>query len=130
MPAQLWQAASDNVIAVVDHDTAVRASLQFALEAEGFGVRAYPDAQAMLAAGHFTDYRCVIVDQDLRTMTGLDLVARLRNQSVAVPVILITSHPSAVLRGRAEQAGVPIVEKPLLGNALVDKVRLMVAGGR
>jgi len=38
-----------------------------------------------------------------------------------VPAILITSPPSAVLRGRAEQAGVPIVEKPLLGNALVDK---------
>ena len=130
MPAQLWQAASDNVIAVVDHDPAVLASLQFALEVEGFGVRAYPDAQAMLAAGRFADYRCVIVDQNLPAMTGLDLVAQLRNQSVAVPVILITSRPSAVLRGRAEQAGVPIVEKPLLGNTLVDKVRLMVAGGR
>jgi FixJ family two-component response regulator len=130
MPAQLWQAASDNVIAVVDHDPAVRASLQFALEVEGFGVRAYPDAQAMLSAGHFPDYRCVIVDQNLPAMTGLDLVARLRNQSVAVPVILITSHPSAALRRRAEQADVPIVEKPLLGNTLVDKVRLMIAHGR
>jgi len=129
MAAQLQQAA-DTIIAVVDDDPAVRASLQFALEVEGFGVRVYPDAQAMLAAGHFADYRCVIVDQNLPTITGLDLVARLRDQSVCVPAILITSHPSAVLRGRADQAGVPIVEKPLLGNALVDKVRLMIARGR
>lgn len=127
MPAQLQQAASDNIIAVVDDDPAVRASLQFALEIEGFGVRVYADAQAMLAAGHFADYRCVIVDQNLPAMSGLDLVAQLRHQSVLVPAILITSHPSAVLRGRAAQAGVTIVEKPLLGNALVDKVRLMIA---
>ena len=130
MPAQLQQAASDNIIAVVDDDPAVRASLQFALEVEGFGVRVYPDAQAMLAAGQFADYRCVIIDQNLPAMSGLDLVAQLRQRSVLVPAILITSHPSAALRGRAADAGVPIVEKPLLGNTLVDKVRLMVARGR
>jgi FixJ family two-component response regulator len=128
MPAQLQQAA-DNIIAVVDDDPAVRASLQFALEVEGFDVRVYPDAQAMLKAGHFSDYRCVIVDQNLPAMSGLDLVAQLRDQAVLVPAILITTHPSAVLRGRAAQAGVPIVEKPLLGNALIDKVRVMVARG-
>ena len=66
MPAQPQQTA-DNIIAVVDDDPAVRASLQFALEVEGFGVRVYPDAQAMLEAGRFTDYRCVIVDQNLPT---------------------------------------------------------------
>jgi two-component system response regulator FixJ len=129
MSEQLQQMA-DHIIAVVDDDPAVRASLQFALEVEGYGVRVYSDAQAMLAAGHFADYRCVIVDQNLPTMSGLDLVAQLRDQSVHVPAILITSHPSAVLRGRAEHASVPIVEKPLLGNALVDKVRLMIAQGR
>ena len=129
MAAQLQQAASDNIIAVVDDDPAVRASLQFALEVEGFSVRVYPDAQAMLKAGHFADYRCVIVDQNLPARTGLDLVARLRHESVLVPAILITSQPSAVLRGRAADAGVPIVEKPLLGNTLVDKVRLMIARG-
>jgi hypothetical protein len=30
------------------------------------------------------------------------------------------------VRLRAESVGVPIVEKPLLGNTLVDKIRLMV----
>jgi hypothetical protein len=40
-----------------------------------------------------------------------------------VPIILITSNPSKALVARAETAGVPIVEKPLLGNTLMDKVR-------
>jgi hypothetical protein len=40
-----------------------------------------------------------------------------------VPAILITSCPNAIVRGRAAEAGVPIVEKPLLGNALVQSIQ-------
>jgi two-component system response regulator FixJ len=127
MQARLQQAAPESLIAVVDDDPAVLASLKFALEVEGFGVRIYADAQAMLDDGHFADYGCVIVDQNMPAMTGLDLVARLRDQSVSVPAILITSQPSSNLRVRARNAGVPIVEKPLLGNALIDKIRVLVA---
>jgi hypothetical protein len=32
-----------------------------------------------------------------------------------------------VVQQRAAQAGVPIVEKPLLGNALIDRVRDAIA---
>jgi hypothetical protein len=37
--------------------------------------------------------------------------------------LLVTSQPSLSLRNRAEKAGVPIVEKPLLGNGLLDTIR-------
>jgi hypothetical protein len=37
--------------------------------------------------------------------------------------VLITSNPSTSLRRRAAAVDVPIVEKPLLGNALVDAIR-------
>jgi hypothetical protein len=35
----------------------------------------------------------------------------------------MTTHPSAILRRRAAACGVPIVEKPLLGSALIDVMR-------
>jgi hypothetical protein len=53
----------------------------------------------------------------------------LRARLFAAPAILITSHPSPSLRERAQRAGVPIVEKPLLGNALFDKIRDVVGIG-
>jgi FixJ family two-component response regulator len=129
MAARLQQTASDDVIAVVDDDLAVRNSLKFALEVEGFGVHVYPNAQALLDDGKLAECRCLVVDQNMPIMTGLELVARLRDRSVFVPIILITSQPSPVLRRRAENAGVPIVEKPFLGNALIDKIRMMVEQG-
>jgi hypothetical protein len=39
------------------------------------------------------------------------------------PAILITSHPNAGVRRCAAEAGVPIIEKPLLGNALMEGIR-------
>jgi FixJ family two-component response regulator len=60
-------------------------------------------------------------------MSGLDLIAALRERNISTPAILITSHPSLSLRERANKAHIPIVEKPLLGNALLDKIRDVLA---
>jgi FixJ family two-component response regulator len=56
-------------------------------------------------------------------MNGLDLLAVLRARHVDLPAILITTQPNAALRRRAAQGGVHIIEKPLLGETLVQGVR-------
>jgi FixJ family two-component response regulator len=115
------------VIVVVDDDAAVRGSLKFALEIEGFAVRTYPKGADLLDDLRLADCACFIIDQKLPGMNGLDVVAELRKGHIAAPVILITSAPNIVVQQRAAQAGVPIVEKPLLGNALIDRVRDAIA---
>jgi two-component system response regulator FixJ len=111
------------VVGVVDDDPAVRNSLKFSLEIDGFVVRAYSDAKALLGEGELARFNCLVVDQNMPGTSGLDLVAELRHRGIVVPVILITSHPPKVLVARASEADVPIVEKPLLGNALLEKIR-------
>ena len=66
---------------------------------------------------------CLVIDHHMPGMNGLDVVAELRDRHVSVPAILITSQPTPGLSRRAAMAGVPIVEKPLLGNALIDRIR-------
>jgi FixJ family two-component response regulator len=63
-------------------------------------------------------------------MTGLELVAALRQRHITAPAILITSHPTILLQERAARAGIPIIEKPLLGNALFERVRDALARPR
>ena len=120
-------ALASPVIVVVDDDAAVRGSLKFALEIEGFAVRTYPKGDDLLGDAHRADCACFIIDHKLPGMNGLDVVAELRKARIAAPVILITSHPTRVVQQRAALAGVPIVEKPLLGNALIDRVRDAIA---
>jgi FixJ family two-component response regulator len=115
------------LVVVVDDDAAVRGSLKFALEIEGFCVRTYPKGDDLLGDLKLGDCACFIIDQMLPGMTGLDVVAELRKGHIAAPVILITSHPTNFLLERAARAGVPIVEKPLLGNALIDRIRDAIA---
>jgi two-component system response regulator FixJ len=117
------EAESAPIVAVVDDDPAVCNSLKFSLELEGFVVRIYRSASELLAADQFRECGCLVVDQRMPEMSGMDLIARLREREIATPAILIVSHLNAALGARAASANVPIVEKPLLSNALVDKIR-------
>ena len=117
-------AAIDPLVIVVEDDQAVRNSLTFSLEIEGFAVRSYADGRDLLDDGReVPGGGCLVVDQHMPGMTGLDLISKLRARAVAAPAILVTSHPTVTVRDRAAKAGVRIVEKPLLGNALIDVIR-------
>ena len=112
---------------LVDDDAALLNALSFAFETEGYEVRSFADAEALLAdpaapAGSV----CLILDQRLPGMSGLALLSALRAQNVGAPAILITTHPSAAVRREAAEQGVEIVEKPLLGADLASKVRTLV----
>jgi FixJ family two-component response regulator len=56
-------------------------------------------------------------------MSSMELITRLRERHVLTPAVLIVSHPDAALSARAAKAHVPIVEKPLLCNELLDYIR-------
>ena len=121
-------AAPIPIIAVIDDDPAVCNSLKFSLELEGFAVRAYRSGAEFLAASDFRDCKCFVIDQRMPAMSGMELIAELRRRNVSAPAILIISQPNRVLSARAAEAHVPIIEKPLLSNALVDKIREVCAG--
>jgi two-component system, LuxR family, response regulator FixJ len=127
MMSQYAPALASPVIVVVDDDAAVRGSLKFALEIEGFAVRTYPKGADLLGDLRLADCACFIIDQKLPGMNGLEVVAELRKGHIAAPVILITSAPNNAVQQGAALAGVPIVEKPLLGNTLIDRVRDAIA---
>jgi FixJ family two-component response regulator len=111
------------VVIVVDDDPAVRNSLRFSLEIEGFAVRTYAGATELLASRDVGLGACYVVDQKMPEMTGMELIGRLRTRHISAPAILITSQPNKELTARAARADVLIVEKPLLCDALLDRIR-------
>lgn len=110
------------LIAVVDADAAVCSSLKFALELEGFRVSTFTGGAELLRAPEIVACQCFVVDQKMPGTSGLDLIGTLRERHIAAPAILIISQPSVALTVRAASLRVPIVEKPLLGNALLDRI--------
>ena len=111
------------VVLVVDDDVAVLNSIKFSLEVEGYEVVASLDGLDLFEGGATPAVTgCLVIDYELPRGNGLDLLNRLRERGVAWPAILITTDPDESVRRRAAKAGVPIVEKPLLGNALVEAI--------
>jgi two-component system response regulator FixJ len=121
--------ATDPTVLIVDDDPAVLGSLRFALEVEGYRVRTYASGDAILSDDALPLVGCLVVDFHIPGGDGLDVIDRLRAREVDMPAILITSAPPVALVRRAAAAGVPIIEKPLLGAALSDGIHRALAGG-
>ena len=114
---------SNPIIAVVEDDTAVRNSLKFSLEIDGFAVRTYANAEELLGSSNLNNFQCLIVDQDMPRMTGLELVAALRRQGLDIPTVLVSGHLTPAVTRQASAAGIPVIEKPFLGNGLIEFIR-------
>lgn len=108
-------------VAVVDDDQGVRESLRFLLETAGFDVDTFDSACDFLTAAPDKDPDCVLIDQHMPRLTGLDLLIRLRTQGKALPVAIMTGSPSADLQRRAEELGaLMVIEKPLAEEVLMS----------
>lgn len=108
---------------VVDDDAAVRSALAFALDMEGFAVETYGCGEELLLRDPPTAPGCLLLDERLPGVSGMDTLRQLRARHVDLPAILVTSHPNGPLREAAARAGVPILEKPLLGETLIAAIR-------
>jgi len=109
-----------NLISPVDDDPAVLHSTRFVLESEGHREETFADGAEWPAAfpGATPDF--VLIDHVMPGMDGLGVFGRLRDLPPRVPVVLITGHPDPGIRTRARAAGIPLFEKPLAFDALLD----------
>ncbi|MDR3533872.1 MAG: response regulator [Rhodopila sp.] len=113
-----------NLVLIVDHDQAVRDALQFALRLEGLCVHVHSGGAALLADPDLSRAGCVVLDERMPQMDGFALLDNLQARNIALPAILLTSHATTMVKARADAAGVRMVlEKPLLGNVLIDNIR-------
>lgn len=114
-------------VLVVDDDAAVRRALEFALDLEGLSVETFDSGEALLLREPPSGSTCLVLDERLPGISGMETLRQLRDRTIDLPAILITSHPGRALREAAAHAGVPILEKPLLGETLVAAIHDVLA---
>ena len=113
-----------SMVYVVDDDYDVRTSLRFLLETEGFDVRTFRSAVALLGSSTRNHADCLVVDYKMAELDGLELVTRLRRLDVSTPIILITGYPDKNISTKASSAGVlHVLLKPNLEDNLIECVR-------
>jgi two-component system response regulator FixJ len=110
------------IVHVVDDDAAIRRALVRLLRSEGLEAVAYETAQAVLDAGPSLSSGCILLDLQMPGMDGLELLARLGELGIELPVIVVTGHGDVPTAVRAMKAGaVDFIEKP------IDETQLFAA---
>ena len=114
----------DSIVHVIDDDEALRDSLTFLLRTARIDVQSYPSAAAFLEALPEANLSCVITDVRMPGMSGIDLLRRLRERKISVPVIVITGHGDIPLAVEAMRIGATdFLEKPFDDEVLIASVK-------
>jgi two-component system, LuxR family, response regulator FixJ len=115
---------ADPDVHVIDDDEAVRESIDFLLRSAGLSVRTYDSATSFLDAAPKIGAGCVITDVRMPGLTGIDLLRRLQEMQIGLPVIVITGHGDVPLAVEAMKCGaVDFLEKPFDDDVLLASVR-------
>jgi FixJ family two-component response regulator len=92
-------------VAVVDDDDSVCHSMSRLLRAVHFQPITYSSAEAFLADKKHPRFDCLVLDVQLKGMSGLDLGRRLSAVKDETPIIFVTAHDDPEARAQAEAAG-------------------------
>jgi len=113
-----------NLVHVIDDDEAIRDSLSFLFGTVGLEVRTYESGAVFLTALPGVDAGCIVTDVRMPGISGVDLLHRLRELGVQMPVIVITGHGDVQLAVEAMKIGArDFIEKPFDDELLLGAVR-------
>lgn len=119
-------------IMIVDDDDLFRESVAQNLVDYGFDVTAVArgeDAIAHFEADRMTDL--VLLDWKMPGMTGIDVLARMRESGIQVPVIFFTVLNDQIYEEAALTSGaVDFVEKSRSFHILLRRIELILAGAK
>jgi two-component system response regulator FixJ len=110
-------------VCVVDDDVWVCDSLSVLLETYGFAVLTYASGAEFLKDDRHRGAKCLVIDQHMPGLDGLDVIGELHREGVSPPAILITGRLDAGITQRADESGVlAILEKPFPVARLVELI--------
>ena len=122
------------IIYVVDDDEAVRDSLSWLLESNGYLVKCFSSAERFLQTVMGNDREvtsCAILDVRMPGMSGLELQEHLIAESIPMPISFITGHGDVSMAVTTMKKGaVDFIEKPFKENELHTLVEKMLITAR
>ncbi|MGH6794918.1 MAG: response regulator transcription factor [Methylocella sp.] len=105
---------------IVDDEAKVRDSLAVLLSTAGINAQAYASAEEYLASVPLSEPACVILDNQLPGLSGMELLKRIAAAASKTAVIMITGYGDVPTAVAAMKAGAfHFLEKPFDAEALL-----------
>src|SRR5690606_28236097 len=112
--------SAEVVVHIVDDEEPVRNSLAFLLSISGYAVRVHDSATSFMRQAKGLTSAVLITDLRMPDMSGVDLIKRLRSESITIPAIVITGHGDVPMAVEAMKAGaIDFLEKPFEDDVII-----------
>jgi FixJ family two-component response regulator len=116
--------AEQKVIAVIDDDLGILASVELVLSSCGYHTELFASAEEFISAAPSLEAACLVVDIQLGEFSGVELIRALCLEGFAVPVIFITGSHDDLHRRQAMELGcAAFLLKPFSAERLIETVR-------
>jgi FixJ family two-component response regulator len=116
--------AASATVFVIDDDEDVRASIQRLLKTVGLQGEGFASAQVFLQRKMPEGPSCLILDNRLPGMSGLEMQRKLLAAGISIPIIFLTAHADVDMAVRAMKLGAAeFLTKPFRPQELVDAVQ-------
>jgi FixJ family two-component response regulator len=120
--------ASSIVVAIVDDDAAVRRALRRLIISLSYHPIGFASGEDFLASLCEATPNCVLMDQHMPSLNGLDVLRRMQSGGWRVPVIIVTGFDQPGLRQECLDAGASdYLVKPLEASAVATAIQAAMA---
>lgn len=111
------------LVSIVDDDESFREATARLLKTDGLRTECFSLAAEFLKSPHINGTGCLILDQWMPGIRGLELQQHLVNEHRWIPIIFITADSAPKVRASAMSAGaIDFLLKPCSGEALLKAV--------
>ena len=116
-----------SIVAVIDDDDEVRDVLRVLLEDAGHDVETFKSGPQFLATAELERMACLVLDQRMPQMTGVELLRELDRLGRPIPALLITGvHDPDVAAAASTIGAMTVLEKPMSSQELLRFVAFTV----
>jgi FixJ family two-component response regulator len=119
------------IVFIVDDDQLFRRSTERLLRTAGLNVQPFASATEFLKSPPPEGPACLVLDVQMRGLSGMDLQRELTQSGSQIPIIFITGHGDIPMSVRAMKAGaVEFLTKPFRSRVLLSAVRSAIERDR
>ena len=112
---------------VIDDDVSIRRSLNRLLTSSNWTVRTFDSGEAFLAELSKLSRGCLIVDVELKGMSGIELVRQMTDAHSSWPIIVISGSHDKKTESEALRLGArAYLRKPFDSQALLDALTALL----
>lgn len=116
------------IVHVIDDDAAVRDALKLLLATEGHEVQTHESPIEFLQSIDRRELGCIVTDVRMPEMNGIELLLKVKEMGLTLPVVVISAHADVPLAVQAMKEGaMDLLEKPFDDEALLASVRSALA---